>query len=389
MSASTEPTSTTKIPKSARRGNGEGSINKRADGRYQACYTADGKRHFLYGKTRAEVAKKLAATLRDRDKGLPVGLNERQTTQLYLTSWLDMMRPTLRPQTWKRYHDLLMLHVAPTLGNVPITKLTAQHIQRLYAIKLAEGLSPTTVHHLGTVLHGALAKAERLGVVARNVAELVDTPRIAHHDMQVLDAGQVRTLLEAVRGDRLEALYVLAITTGMRQGELLALRWRDVDLTSQSLQVRATLHRTKEHGYVLAAPKTKQSQRRIKLSNTAVEALHAHRVRQHAERLALGPAWDDTLDLVFRNTVGKPQDVMNLLHYHFYPLLKRAGLPRIRFHDLRHTAATLLLGRGINPKIVSEMLGHASISITLDTYSHVLPDMQDQAAAAMDAALGS
>lgn len=274
------------------------------------------------------------------DKGLPVGLNERQTTQHYLTNWLEMMRPTLRPQTWKRYHDLLMLHVAPRLGNVPITKLTAQHIQRLYAAKMAEGLSPTTVHHLGTVIHGALAKAERLGVVAHNVAELVDTPRIAHHEMQVLDSEQVRTLLEVVRGDRLEALYVVAITTGMRQGELLALRWRDVDFTSQSLQVRATLQRTKEDGYVLAAPKTKQSQRRIKLSNTAAEALHAHRARQHAERLALGPAWDDTLDLVFRNTVGKPQDSMNLLHYHFHPLLKRAGLPRMRFHDLRHTAAT-------------------------------------------------
>ena len=199
---------------------------------------------------------------------------------------------------------------------------------------------------------------------------------------------EARTLLAVAQGDRWEALYVLALHTGMRQGELLALRWRDVDLARGTLQVRATLQRTKEDGYTLTAPKTKHSQRRIKLGTAAVEALSAHRARQAEERLALGAIWDGTHDLVFPNTLGKPMDGIHLLRREFLPLLERAGLPRIRFHDLRHTAATLLLGRGVNPKIVSEMLGHASISITLDIYSHVLPDMQDQAAAAMDAALG-
>lgn len=195
--------------------------------------------------------------------------------------------------------------------------------------------------------------------------------------------------MRALQGDRLHALYVVAVSTGLRQGELLALRWGDVDLAGGALAVRATLQRTKEEGYVLRAPKTKQSQRRIILGTVATAALRAHRARQAEERLALGEAWDASLDLVFPNTLGRPMDGTNLLHYHFYPLLKRSGLPRIRFHDLRHTAATLLLGRGVNPKIVSEMLGHASISITLDVYSHVLPAMQAQAAAAMDDALGN
>jgi integrase len=228
-----------------------------------------------------------------------------------------------------------------------------------------------------------------LGTALGPVSEMADVPRMAEHELHVLDREQVRRLLETASGDRLEALYVLAISTGMRQGELLALRWSDVDLDQRTVRVRSTLQRTKEDGYILAAPKTKGSRRQITLSTTARDALRAHRARQAAERLAAGPAWLGKYDLVFLNSVGNPLDGMNLLHYHFYPLLNRAGLPRIRFHNLRHTAATLLLGRGVNPKIVSEMLGHASIGITLDIYSHVLPDMQAQAAAAMGAALGA
>lgn len=306
-----------------------------------------------------------------------------------MLNWLDTVKPTVRPRTHKRYAELMTLHAIPLLGKTSLAKLSAQQVQALYAAKLAAGLSPTTVRHLATVLHGALAQAERLGLVARNPVALVDPPRNAETEMRVLAPEQVQALLRAVQGDRLEALYVVAVSTGLRQGELLALRWRDVDLAGGALSVRATLQRTKNQGYVLCAPKTKQSQRRIILGAVATTALRAHRARQAEERLAMGEAWDSSLDLVFPNTLGKPMDGTNLLHYHFYPLLKRSGLPRIRFHDLRHTAATLLLGRGVNPKIVSEMLGHASISITLDVYSHVLPAMQAQAAAAMDDALGA
>lgn len=381
--------STTQKPKARRtvkRGNNEGSITQLADGRWQARISMDARRKAFYGATRAEAAAKLNAALRDRDRGLPM-FEERQTVAQYVASWLEAIRPTVRPSTWKRYRDLMTLHALPTLGKSPLARLSAQQVQALYSVKLEEGLSPTTVHHLHAVLHKALARAERLGLVPRNVCTLVDAPRMAERELRVLDRDQVRQLLDVALGDRLEALYVLAVTTGMRQGELLALRWRDVDLAQNTLQVRATLQYTRERGYFLGAPKTKQSQRRIKLGALAVSALQQHRARQLTERLELGEAWEDH-DLVFPNAVGKPMDGMNLLHYHFLPLLKRAGLPRIRFHDLRHTAATLMLAQGINPKIVSERLGHASISITLDLYSHVLPDMQDQAAAAIDAALG-
>jgi integrase len=373
--------------RSARRhGNGEGTIRQRSDGRWEArLHLPGGKRRSFYGETRQEVARRIAEARRDRDKGLPI-VGEKQAVGQFLASWLEMVKPTIRPSTWRRYRELLLLHVVPALGKVPLSRLTAQHIQVLYAAKLEVGLSPTTVHHLGTVLHGALARAERLGLVARNVCDFVDVPRMADREMHVLTPEQVRTLLDAVQEDRLEALYVLAVTTGMRQAELLALRWRDVDLGRGTLSVRATLQRAKRDGYTFAPPKTKHSQRQITLTQLAIAALRRHRTRQDIERLA-SPMWEDH-DLVFSNTVGKPMDGMNLLHYHFQPLLKRTGLPRIRFHDLRHTAATLLLGRGVNPKIVSEMLGHASIGITLDIYSHVLPTMQQSAAAQMDAALG-
>jgi integrase len=278
--------------------------------------------------------------------------------------------------------------VVPSLGKVSVARLTAQQVQHLYSAKISDGLSTTTVHHLAMVLHKALGHAERLGLVARNVTELVDTPRMAHHELQVLDRDQVRRLLEAAREDRLGALYILAVSTGMRQGELLGLRWSDVDLDRGVVQVQATLQWGKQGSYTLAAPKTRQSRRQITLTTVAHEALRAHRVRQAEERLATGIARGED-DLIFTSRGGTALDGRNLARTDFARLLKRAELPAIRFHDLRHTAATLLLGQGVNPKIVSEMLGHSKIGITLDIYSHVLPAMQQQAAAAMDVALGS
>jgi len=204
--------------------------------------------------------------------------------------------------------------------------------------------------------------------------------------MTTLSEDQARQLLAAAAGDRFEALYVLALATGMRQGELLALKWRDVDLDTGSLQVRTTLQRS-DHGLVFAPPKTAFSRRRVALSKKAREALRLHYANQVVERKQVGPAWED-LDLVFPNAIGAPIDGTNFSRQSFAALLAKASLPPMRFHDLRHTAATLLLGRGINPKIVSEMLGHARIAITLELYSHVTPHMQQQAADAMDAALG-
>ncbi len=368
----------------SKRANGEGSIYKRADGRWAASVSLDrGRRTAFYGKTRQDVARKLAAALKTRQDGLPL-VAERQTVARYLEGWLEAVRPSLRPRTWERYRQYVRIHAVPVIGAVPVSRLSPQHLQRLYADRLEAGLSSTSVAHLHAVLHRALGQAARWGQVARNVADLVTRPRIARREPQALSPDQARALLEAARDDRLEALYVLALSTGMRQGEILALKWQDLDLDGAHLQVRATLQRTRE-GFDFCEPKTARSRRQVALTNKAVSALRRHRARQLEERL-LCPYWQDP-DLVFASEVGTPIEATNLIRRSFHPLLARAGLPRIRFHDLRHTAATLLLGQNVNVKIVSEMLGHSQIAVTLDLYSHVTPTMQRQATEALDAVL--
>lgn len=368
---------------SARRGRGEGSIYRRTDGRWAAYVTVDSApRRYLYGKSRAEVATKLAAAVKQRGDGLPLP-GDRETVASFLTTWVHGQRRRLRAGTWRRYEQYVRVHTLPALGRVPLAKLGPQHLEKLYEERLSAGLSPTTVHHLHTTIHRALSQAMRWGLVARNVAELVDPPRDARHEMAVLSTDQVKQLLAAAAGGPVEALLTLAVTTGMRRGELLGLRWRDVDLDRGAVAVRGSLQKSFEGDLKIAAPKTPRSKRQIELSETALAALRRHRKKQTERRLLLGAEWTAD-DLVFPSAIGRPQEGRHLVYGQLNPLLVKAGLPRIRFHDLRHTAATLMLARGIHPKIVSEMLGHSTIGITLDLYSHVTPTMQRQAAAAMD-----
>jgi integrase len=214
---------------------------------------------------------------------------------------------------------------------------------------------------------------------------MVKPPRVRRREMQILTEGQVRQLLAALQGERLEAIVVLALATTMREGELLGLLWNDVDLEHATVSVRATLGRT-AHGLDREETKTDYSRRTIALAQTAVDALRRHWDKQAAERLRLGPAWEER-GLVFSDAIGRPINPDSFRWHWWYPLLKRAGVPRVRFHDLRHTAATHLLARGVNVKVVSEMLGHSSVSVTLAIYAHVLPHMQQQAADTMDALL--
>ena len=366
------------------RGNKEGTIYKRQDGRWSAQLTLPGgKRRTLYAKTREEVSRKLTAALRDREDGLPAP-SERQSIAQFLNDWLETAKPTIRPSTHRRYEEYVRLHVLPALGRVRVSALTPQHLQKLYAQKLKDGLSPTSVAHLHAVLHRALSQGVRWGVVSRNVAQAVDPPRIQRKEFQALNAEQAKRLLGAARGDRLEALYVLALTTGMRQGELLGLRWQDVDLEMGALQVRVTLQR----GGTLGEPKTDKARRQIILVEIAMDALGRHRNNQWQERIGAGAAWADH-DLVFTNTLGGPVDANNLRKRSFPALLRRAGLPRIRFHDLRHSAATLLLSLGTNPKVVQEVLGHSQIGVTMDVYAHKLPTMQRDAMADLNRLLTS
>ena len=370
-----------------KRANGEGGIRQRPDGVYEARITlTDGKRRSIYGKTREEVSTAMITALSDRNKGLPVAVDGKQTVKTYLEGWLAAIRGNVRPKTYQGYECYTRVHVLPALGKVRMAKLTPQHLQAFYSKKLEGDLSPTTVRHIHATLHRAFQQAVRWGVVARNVADLVDAPRRAQHQMVALSPEQARTLLEAAAGDRLEALYVLAVTTGMREGELLGLHWKDVDMETATLQVRTIVQRTKVAGLAFSEPKTASSRRQVALAGMAIAALRRRKVMQAEERLKAGPDWQDN-DLVFPNTLGKPMEATNLLHRSFKPLLEKAGLPPMRFHGLRHTAATIYLRKRVPAKVVSEMLGHSNIGITLQVYSHVLPDMQREATAAMEAAL--
>lgn len=373
---------------SKKRGNGEGSITKRNDGRWMARYTvqtAKGpKRKHIYGRTRQEVAEKLSKAVSDRVGGL-VFDGDHETLEAYLRRWIDeVLRGTVKQSTLENYTYIARLHIIPELGRVRLRALKSRDVRRHYREKLDVGLSPRTVQIIHTVLRKALQQAVRDDVLPRNVCDAVTAPRQTKKEMQPLTPEQAKRLLENVREDRLRALYVLAITAGLREGELLVLRWEDVDLERELLQVRRQLTRTRD-GLSFTAPKRGKA-RVVRLTDMAIAALKAHRATQNEERARAGSLWEET-SLVFTSTIGTPVDVGNLTYLSFRPLLKRTNLPRIRFHDLRHTCATLLLSKGTHPKIVQEMLEHANISMTMDTYSHVLPDMQEKAVSAMDDAL--
>ena len=306
------------------------------------------------------------------------------TTERYLLEWLAAVKPSLRPSTYKKYESALRLHVYPALGRLQLAKVSPQQVSRMYADLIEQGLASQSVVHVHRILHRALKNAVRWGVIARNVTDAVDPPRVVRREMQVLTPRQVRQLLSAEETAPLRPLLALAVATGMRQGELFALRWSDVDLRAAHLVVRRALVRAAAGGAEFAEPKTAGSTRRVELSTTAVDALREQwRRQQEDKRRASNRAWRD-LDLVFTNRFGSPLNPQNTVQRQFYPLLEKLGLPKIRFHDLRHTAATLLLAAGVHPKIVSEMLGHSDTGITLDLYSHVIPGLHQRAAAAFD-----
>jgi integrase len=347
-----------------KRGRGEGSIYRRKDGRWVGQYDVDGKRRYIYGKTRKEVASKLTKAMAERDAGMVFDALSLSVGN-YLDRWLDSRRDTLRRRTWVRYEEIVRLHLKPSLGNTKLDKVSALQIQSLYRAKLEEGLSPRTVQIIHATLYKALKQAVKWTLLSRNIVDSVDPPRVPKGEIRPLSEEQVKKLLETAQGDKLEALYILAVHTGMRSGEILGLRWQDVDLQSGTVQVRRSVF-----GGRTEAPKSANGNRSIRLTETSIRAL------QHHERAS---------EWVFSTSVGTPISVHNLHNRSWKPLLARAGLPHnTRFHDLRHTCATLLLTKGVHPKIVQEMLGHFSITITLDTYSHVLPNMQEKAVEAME-----
>ena len=351
-----------------RRGRNEGSIYQRKDGLWAGQYkiqTANGGKYkYIYGRAREDVAKRLTKAMADRDSGF-VFDSESLTLSEYLDRWLKVIQGTISVGSWKQYETIARLHIKPALGKLKLDRVSALHVQSLYTDKLDAGLSPRRVIYIHVTLHKALKQAVRWSLIPRNVTEAVEPPKANRNEVSPLDEGQVHKLLESARRNKLEALYVLAVTTGMRQGELLGLQWKDVDLDSGTLRVNRTIFRG-----VVSPPKTAKSRRSIRLSRSALVALKDH---------------ERTSEWVFSTASGEPIDCTNFIKQSWRSLKREAGLrPNTRFHDLRHTCATLLLTKGVHPKIVQELLGHSSISITLDTYSHVLPNLQGEAVRAME-----
>jgi integrase len=366
-----------------RRGHGEGSIYRRKDGRYAAAITLENrKRKTFYGKTRREVQEKLNAALHEQKRGM-LATGPQQLLRTYLENWLEQAyKPTVKLNTYVQYRSVIRHHLVPAFGNIPVQKLTPEKIRAFYRQKIDEGSKPRTVGLIHAALHRALEDAVKQGLVARNVAKLVSPPRIDRYDAHTLTVEQAEKLLEAARGSRLDALLILALTTGMRRGELLALRWDDIDFKQGLVSVHRTMTRVGGYGYVEGEPKTRSSRRRIVLPGVALEALRVHRIQQEQMRVNVGEKWQDK-GLVFCDGYGgffSPDMVLR----RFDKLLDEAGLPHMRFHDLRHSAATILLVAGVHPKVVQERLGHSTIAMTLDVYSHVLPSMQQEAAGKID-----
>jgi integrase len=374
-------------------GNGEGSIyphkkNGKKVG-YRGAYTvhtAEGpKRRYVTGKTRDEVHAKLIEAMGNRAQGLHFDAGA-LTVGEYLTHWLkDSVRGTVRPSTFEVHRHMIEPHIVPALGRLKLKDLNPTHVRGFYREKLDSGLSAATVRKMHSVLRKALKQAVLDGLIPRNVCEAVKPPKVERKEIRPLDQEQTKAVLEAASGERLEALYVLAIHTGMREGELLGLKWEDVDLERRVLRLRRGLVR--EGGKVMLGDlKTPKSRRGVRLTRAAVEALRDHLQQQLEEMEQMGSLYQPG-GLVFATKSGTLINPSNLRNRSFKPLLKRAGIQDICFHDLRHTCATLLLSQGTHPKLVQELLGHATIAITLDTYSHFLPSMGDQTVRAMEAAL--
>lgn len=358
-----------------RRSRGEGTIYYSESHQVWVAQISlpNGKRKTKTSKTQKEVRKWLFEQRKALNENLMVE-DDAITLEEHLTTFLeDVVKHTLRPKTIESYAYLINSHILPELGHIRLVQLRPDHLQALYSKKLEEGLSKRTVQYIHAVLRRALNQAVKWGLLARNLTDLVDSPKPQKKAPVTLNARQVRQLLDAVKEHRWYPIYLLAVTTGMREGELLGLHWEDVDLDKGLVHVRHQAQFLPGKGVVISDPKTKKSRRTIALAPFVIDVLEE-----------LG----GEEGLVFRTSNDTSISPRNLLR-HFHQVLKDANLPKIRFHDLRHTAASLMLKQNVHPKVVQEMLGHSSITLTLDTYSHVIPSLQKEAAEKMEEILNA
>jgi integrase len=329
----------------------------------------------------AEVTlEKIREAVSEAERGiLPSG--ENLTVAAFLHRWLAAVQSGVGMRTHESYAYHVRLHLIPEIGKRKLRQLEPMDLQRLYATLLSRGLSPKTVRNAHGVIRRALGQAVRWQLVPFNVALAADPPRAARPEYATYDAAKVRRLWRSVEGTRWKPFLVLAIKTGLRQGELLGLKWADIDLAGGALQVRRQLQRDKTF-----QPTKGQRSRRLDLGQLELQVLAEHKVRQDERRRGWGDAWEGQ-DLVFCTNRGRPLGWRDV-YRDFRGILRKAGLEAIRFHDLRHTNATLLLEQGVHPKVVQERLGHSDIGVTLNTYSHVTPTMGQDAARRLDDLFG-
>ena len=395
-----------------RRGRGEGTIFKRADGRWEARLDLgwrNGKRQrksFL-GRTRQAVARALAVAKVRADRGLPVP-HDRQTVEQYLARWLLTVRPNVRPRTFESYELTVRLHVVPAIGRILLSRLTPNDV-RVMLGELGDRsaprpndrkLSARTISYVRTVLRIALNQAVGDQLIAWNPAAIAKPPKENSRadrggepaNWRAFDQDEAQRFLATIRGHRLEALFITALALGLRRGEALGVRWQDVDFENATLRIEQSIQRlsrkiTDTPGLQAVAPKTPSARRALSMPASVARALRTHRARQAEERLGAGTAWKDS-GLVFTNYCGGPLEP-NIVRNAFKKSLQAAGLVDMRFHDLRHSAATLLLHEDVSLKVLQELLGHSQFALTAKVYAHVKRRALDEAAQKMDRILNA
>ncbi|MBZ9713802.1 tyrosine-type recombinase/integrase [Deinococcus multiflagellatus] len=368
-----------------RKSNGEGSIRQRPDGTWELRATLEDatgvkRRVSIYGATRKEVMAKRDAMKTDEAAGVLAAPN-RHTVETYLNAWLDHAQQELKPTSHQSYKYLVDQHLVPRLGQIQLQKLAPLHVEGLITSMLRDGLSARTASYARAVLRRALQQALRWGLVGRNVAQNVAPPRKTQTEMQAWTPEQASKFLATAQADDLYALFYLALMTGLRRGELLGLRWQDVDEAEGKLHIRQNLVIV-NHRPQFIDPKTSRSRRSVHVAGETMAVLRDQRARVAAMKEKAGARWQE-FDLVFPSSVGTPLGTYTL-NRTWRGLTEQAKLPRIRFHDLRHTYASLALAQKISPKVVSERLGHANVAFTLQTYAHVYEE--EHRAAALDSA---
>ena len=377
---------------SSRRPNGRSSIYLGQDGRWHGRVTMgvrnDGTpdRRHVTGTTESAVTKKVQALEQQRTAGSVADTGRAPTVEHWLQHWLRTIAARkVRASTYEGYRTKIEYRIIPGLGAHRLDRLQPEHLERFYSDLLAEGLAPATVLQIHRILSRALKVAVQRGRVGRNVATLVDAPSLDHHEVQPLTAAEAQRILGASAGQRNAARWSVALALGLRQGEALGLKWDAVDLEAGTLAVRHALQRIRGKGLQLVPPKSRAGRRVIAMPPQLVEALAEHELAQDAERQQAGGLWQEH-GLVFSQPNGRPVDPRADWQA-WKALLHEAGVRDARLHDARHTAATLLLTQGVPARVAMQILGHSQISLTLGTYSHVVPELATEAAQRVGSAL--